>query len=423
MTYEKRGNVRTAFAALGLTVLLGGIGAYAADSPQWNGINRDKVSLETGLLKKWDTGGPKLLWKSTGRGENHATVAVAKGRVYGMGLKGGEEFVWALDVATGKEVWATPLAKEIKLNAAQGGYGPRGTPTVEGTKLYALGVGGVLVCLNLADGKQVWKQELVKDFGGQVPTWGYSESPLVDGEKVIVTPGNKDATLVAFAKSTGSTLWKAQVPEGDAAHYSSAITATVDGVKQYVQFLAGGVVGVKASDGKFLWRYNRPANRVANCSSPIVRGNMVFAASGYGTGGGVAKLTKSGDTFDASEVYFTKDMQNHHGGVVLVGDYVYGFNDKERGLTCLEFATGKVMWTNKELNKGSLTVADGMIYARSERGPIALIEVNPKEYVEHGKFDQPEPSDKQKWAHPVVANGKLYISDQDNLFCYDIKGK
>ncbi len=422
MVHGNRGRFGAVLAVLGITAVFG-VGAWAVDSPQWNGINRDTVSPETGLLKQWPEGGPKLLWKVSGRGENHATVSVAKGRVYGMGLKDGQEYVWAVEAATGKEVWTTPIAKGIQLDAGQGGYGPRGTPTIDGSKLYALGVEGTLVCLNVADGKEMWKQNLVKDYGGKVPTWGYSESPLVDGEKVIVTPGNGEATLVAFAKSTGSVLWKAKVPEGDPAHYASAVTATIGGVKQYVQFLSGGVVGIRATDGKFLWRYNRPANHVANCASPIVRGDKVFAASAYGTGGGMALVKKEGEKFDATEVYFTKEMMNHHGGVVLVGNYLYGFNDTARGLTCLEFETGKVMWSNKELKKGSVMVADGMIYARSESGPIALVEANPKEYVEHGKFDQPDASDKPKWAHPVIANGHLYISDQGNLFCYDIKGK
>lgn len=420
MNQGKRGMM---FAALGISALLTGAAVRAADWPQWNGLNRDKVSQETGLLKSWPQGGPKLLWKSTGRGENHATVSVAKGRVYGMGLKDGQEHIWAVDANTGKEVWATPIAKEIRLGGAQGGFGPRSTPTVDGTKLYAIGVEGTLVCANVADGKVVWKQDLVKDYGGDVPQWGYSESPLVDGDKVIATPGGSEATLVAFNKTDGKLVWKAKVPGGDPVHYASAVVANFGGVKQYVQFLSGGVVGIQAADGKFLWRYEHPANRIANCSTPIVKGDTVFAASAYGTGGGMAKIAKSGDKFDATEVYFTKDMMNHHGGIVLVGDYLYGFNDRQRGLTCIEFKTGNVMWSNNSVGKGSVAYADGMIYARGERGPIALVEANPKEYVEKGRFDQPERTDKPAWANPVIANGKLYISDQDTLLCFEIKGK
>lgn len=397
------------------------VSALAADWPQWRGENRDGVSKETGLLKEWPEGGPKLLWKSTGLGEGYASPAVAKGRIYGMGLRGDKEVVWALDAATGKEVWNTPIADKITLDGGQGGYGPRSTPTVDGDRLYAVGVGGLLVSLNAKDGKLIWKQDFVKDFGGAVPTWGYSESPLVDGNVVIGTPGGKNAAVVAFNKLTGTILWKAGVPGDDRAHYASSILANVDGQKQYIQFLSGGVVGLDAKSGKYLWRFDSPANRVANCSTPIFRDNMVFAASAYNTGGGLAKLTKNSDGTTAEQVYFTKRMQNHHGGMVLVGDYVYGFDNN--ALTCLNFKTGDVAWSDRSVGKGSVTYADGYLYARSERGPVALVEATPKGYVEKGRFDQPERTGNPSWTYPVIANGKLYLLDQNTLFCYDIKGK
>ncbi|MCS6777122.1 MAG: PQQ-binding-like beta-propeller repeat protein [Chloroherpetonaceae bacterium] len=398
---------------------IAGMVAQGADWPQWRGENRDGISRETGLLKQWPEGGPKLLWKATGLGEGYATPSVAKGRIYGMGLRGDKEVVWALDAANGKEVWHTPIADKITLEGAQGGYGPRSTPTVDGDRLYALGVGGLLVCLDAKNGRLIWKQDFVKDFGGTVPVWGYSESPLVDGNLVIATPGGKDAAIVAFNKASGAVVWKAAVPGNDRAHYSSIIIASVNGQKQYVQFMAGGVVGVEAATGKFLWRYDNPANRVANCSTPIYRDNHVFAASAYSTGGGLAKLTRNSDGTVAEQVYFTKSMQNHHGGMVLVGDYLYGFDNNT--LTCLEFKTGKVMWTDRSVGKGSVTYADGHLYARSERGPIALVEATPMGYVEKGRFEQPERSGNPTWTYPVIANGRLYLLDQNTLYCYDIK--
>ncbi len=354
-----------------------------------------------------------------GMGEGHAAPAVSKGRIYGMGLRGDEEVVWALDTRTGKEIWHTKIAAGTTLQASQGGNGPRSTPTIDGDMLYTIGVSGDLVCLKLADGKQVWKKSLVSDFGGRVPTWGYSESPLVDGAQIIATPGGSSATIVALNKANGEVIWKSQIPVGNRVAYSSAIPADVDGQKQYIQFLGGAVVGVAAKDGKFLWHYDAPANKQGiNCSAPIYRDHLVLAASAYGNGGGVARLTSSGGEIKAEEVYFTKQMQNHHGGMVLVGDYYYGFDNSN--LTCIEFKTGKVMWADRSVGKGSVTSADGLIYARSERGPVALVEANPKQYVEKGRFDQPERSSAPSWPYPVVSNGKLYLRDQDVLFCYDV---
>lgn len=412
---------RTSWIAWGALCLLIGGAVSAQDWPQWRGANRDGVSRETGLLKQWPAEGPRLVWKAVGRGEGHATPSVAGGRIYGMGLRGEEEVVWALDAGTGKQIWSTRIAGLTRLGGGQGGYGPRSTPTVDGDRLYTLGVGGDLVCLALADGKLRWHKNLVQDFGGRVPTWGYCESPLVDGEKVIASPGGRRATLIAFNKMTGDVIWKAQVPEGDGAQYASGILADVDGQKQVIQFLSGGVIGVAAQDGKFLWRYDSPANGTANCSTPIYHDHHVFAASDYGTGGGLARIAPGSNGFSATEVYFTKQMQNHHGGVVLIGDYLYGFDNGT--LTCIEFKTGKVMWTDRSVGKGSVTFADGHLYARSERGPVALVEANPRAYVEKGRFDQPDRSGAYAWPHPVVANGRLYLRDQDTLLCYDVKAQ
>ena len=403
-----------------LTLMLSGAAARADDYPQWRGKNRDGLSSEKGLLKAWPEGGPKLLWKVTGAGEGHATPSVAKGRIYGMGLRGADEVVWALDEKTGKEVWAAKIAPGITLDASQGGNGSRSTPTIDGDLLYSLGVSGELVCLKTATGEIIWKKNLVRDFGGGVPTWGYSESPLVDGEKVVVTPGGGDATLVALNKKTGDMIWKAAIPGGNRVAYASAINADFGGQRQYIQFLAGGVVGVNAKDGKLLWNLDSPANRGGiNCATPLYKDGMVFAASAYNTGGAMGRLSEKDGAFTIEQVYFSKEMQNHHGGMVLVGDYLYGFDNSN--LTCIEFATGKIMWSNRSVGKGSVAYADNLLYCRSERGPVAIVEANPKEYVEKGRFVQPERSNAPSWPYPVVANGKLYLRDMDTLFCYDIK--
>lgn len=386
------------------------------DWPQWQGPDRTAVSRETGLLQDWPKAGPPLVWKISKAGEGYSTPSVAGGRIFLMGNRGRSEYVLAFSEDNGDELWAAEVGP---VRANGGGYpGPRCSPTVDGDIVYALGLNGDLVCLQCDTGKEVWRKNLPKDFKGSVGGWGYSESPLIDGDKLLCTPGGREATLVALDKKTGETLWKGPVPQGDGAHYSSIVATDFDGKRQYVQFLAGGVVGM-ADDGTFLWRYDHPHNGTANCSTPIYRDGLVFAASSYGVGGGLCRLEKSGDKVNATEVYFTKHMKNHHGGMVLLGDSLYG-SDEGR-LTCLDFKTGEVQWAEGRAGKGSIACADDRLYYRNEGGPILLIEVNPKKYVEHGRFTPPARTGKPAWPHPVIANGRLYVRDQELLFSYDVK--
>jgi len=390
------------------------------DWPQWQGAGRDAKSRETGLLKDWTKEGPPIAWQARGLGEGYSTPSIAAGRLFTMGHRDQNEHVFCLDEKDGKEMWAAPLGPGGK----GGGYpGPRCTPTVDGDVLYALGCGGTLVCLKVADGKEVWRKELRKDFKGQAGGWEYSESPLVDGDRLIVTPGGKSATLAALNKKTGESLWQAVVPEGDSAAYSSVIAADVEGTRQYIQFLARGIVGIAAADGRYLWSYTRPANRTANCSTPIYFEGHVFAASSYGNGGGLAKLTRDGDGFKVDEVYFTKDMKNHHGGMILLDGYLYGSDEGK--LTCMEFKTGQVKWKAGQPGKGSILYADGRLYYRNEggKGTMFLVEATPEKYIERGRFNQPDRSGQNAWPHPVIANGRMYLRDQDLLLCYDVKLK
>jgi outer membrane protein assembly factor BamB len=338
----------------------------------------------------------------------------------------------------------------------QGKEGPGCTPTVDGDRMYVIGVGGTLACLMVADGKIVWQHSMTQDFGGQVPTWSYRESPLVDGDKVICTPGGEDATMVALNKLTGETIWKSKVPDAPAAApggqgrgpggrggrggfgtpsgaaYASAIAIDSEGERQYVQLTAKALVGVAASDGKFLWRYDRAANGAGiNCSTPLYHDGKVFGSSAYGAGGGLVKLTKEPDGgVKAEEVYFSKKMQNHHGGMIVTGGCLYGANGGNEGgfLVCLDFPTGKVLWDQRTADepralKGSVALADGRLYYRNESGTMLLIEPDPRQYVERGAFEQPDRGDRPAWSHPVIANGKLYLRDQGVLLCYDVAAK
>jgi outer membrane protein assembly factor BamB len=410
-------------AGLGAAIVsLAALAAFAQPAKpgewaQWRGPERTSVSPETGLLKQWPEGGPRLLWKVTGLGGGYSTPSFSGGRMFGMGYVGDEEVVWARDME-GKPLWSARIAEA---NHEIGyGEGSRCTPTVEGDRLYALGVSGDLVCLETATGRPVWRKNLVRDFDGQIPNWGYSESPLVDGEKLIATPGGRRATIVALNKTNGETIWMSPVPGGDPANYASAIIADVDGRRQYIQYLPGGPVGVSAADGKFLWRYRSPANRIV-IQTPVFKDNYVYASAAYNVGGGAVKLTTTPNGVTAEEVYFSRDLKNKHGGVVLVGDHLYGFDDPGT-LVCMEFKTGKTVWTNRSVSgNASVFYADGHLYCRSQRGTVALVEATPEGYREKGRFEQPDRTNKSAWAHPVVLNGRMYLRDQDLLLCYDVR--
>lgn len=597
------------FIALAMTAQHA-FGAPNFDWPQWQGPDRNAHSKETGLLKEWPKDGPPLAWKITGLGGGDSTPSIAKGRIYGMSTRGQDEFVWALAEKDGKEIWAVKVAPALRQNFHQSQEGPSATPTVDGDRLYVVGLAGNVACLQTTDGKVLWQRSFVTDFGGSSPMWSFRESPLVDGDKVICTPGGPEAMLVALDKLTGQTIWKTTVPastnsaapgggggggrggfggfsiastvgpqmfsQADAnkdqklsraeftaladtwfdrldpaksgqvtaaqfaerfydavpraenaggnasaprtpsrstapafvtatdtdkdgsvtrvelkntftkwydqwdadktgalteeklraglnvalpapqfgggggaggggrgfggrgggnnagAGYSSSIAIDFEGQRQYVQFTSKGVLGVAAADGKLLWRYDRPANGMGiNISTPFYHEGRVFAASAYGAGGGVVKLTKEANgTIKAEEAWFSRNMENHHGGVVLIDGTLYGANGGNGGgyPAALDFQTGDVLWNERDadkrrLRKGSVAVADGRIYYRTEEGAIVLIEPSRKEYLERGRFEQPDRTRLPAWAHPVVANGKLYIRDQDKLYCYDVKAK
>jgi outer membrane protein assembly factor BamB len=389
----------------------------AGDWPQWRGPHRDDISTETGLLKEWPAGGPPLVWKATGLGAGHGGIAVAGGKVFTTGDKGESGLAVALNVTDGQVAWTAKIGKP-----GGGPPGPRSTPTVDGNWVFVLGQHGDWVCLESATGKEVWRKHLVKDFGGKHGGWLYAESPLVDGNQVVCTPGGSRGAVVALNKKTGEVVWQSK-EFTDAAEYSSIIIATLGGTRQYVQFTGQSVAGMAPDTGKLLWRAPRQG-QTATVPTPIVHDDHVYVASGYGVGCNLFKITKTGDEFKAEEVYANKVMVNHHGGVVRIGEYLYGHSDG-KGWVCQEFKTGNQVWSDKSVGKGSLTCADGHLYLRGEggKGPIALVEATPDGYKQKGRFDQPDRSKENSWPHPVIAGGKLYIRDQDVLLCYDVKAK
>ena len=260
--------------------------------------------------------------------------------------------------------------------------------------------------------------------------WKFSESPLVDGDRLICTPGGKDAALVALNKKTGAVIWKSTLPPlgpkgKDGAGYSSAVVAEIDGVRQYVQVVGRGAVGVAADTGKFLWGYNRIANEVANIPTPIVRGNYVFVTTSYHTGAALLRIFRKGDGFVAEEVYHLDPsrFENHHGGVVLVGDYLYGGHGQNRGQpVCIHLPTGEIAWKAKQPFPGSAAVlyADGHLIFRYDRGDVALVEATPREFRVKASF-KPVTSDGPAWSHPVICDKRLYLRHSNVLACYDLR--
>jgi outer membrane protein assembly factor BamB len=387
----------------------------AADWPQWQGTDRTRISKETGLLKQWPASGPAVVWTAGGLGNGYGSMAVAGERVFVQGTRGGNSVLVALNRADGKEVWSKALGRS---GDDDRGPGPRSTPTVDGDRIYVLTENGDLAALK-TDGTAMWQRNILKEFGGRQLQWLISESPLVDGAHLIVSPGGPGAGMVKLDKMTGKTVWQAS-DLSDPAGYSSAIVADVQGVRTYLTFTAGAGVGVRASDGKLMFRYDRAANRVANITTPVFFENKVFFTTAYDTGAGLVSLSAQNGTVSASEVYFTREMKNHHGGVVLSGGYLYGFDDSI--LTCIEFSTGKRMWRDRSVGKGSVTMADGDLYIQGENNMLALAAASSSGYQEKGRFSIPDKG-LPSWAHPVVSGGRLYVRNQDSLMAYDVKGK
>jgi outer membrane protein assembly factor BamB len=408
--------------------LTGGLaGATANDWPQWRGPERNGLSRETGLLDRWPDGGPQLRWHLKDIGSGYAAPVVVRERIYVLGNDGlDDEFVQALATRNGARLWRTRLGKvgnpdqEPKLAAA------RSTPTVDGSLVYALGSDGDLACVTAATGEVRWRKNLRADFGGKPGMWAYAESPLIDGDLLICTPGGAEATMVGLNKVSGATVWKCALPEGDEAAYASVIVVNAAGRKQYVQMLEKGLVGLDAQTGKFLWRHDRTVSKFrANIPTPVAHGDMVYSA-GAGTGGGVVRLEAKADSVASDPGYFSSKMPTAVGGAVLVGDHLYGTTGQ--AMLCVEFATGTVKWEERGLGAGALLYADGAIYLHAESGEVGLVEASPNGYVERGRFRPPdrparkEPMEKS-WAYPVLAEGQLYLRDHGSLWCYDVRAR
>ena len=401
-----------------------------SDWPQWRGPERNGNSHETGLLKQWPAAGPKLLWQVNDIGDGYSTPVVVGSRIYVMSNRGMEnEFVQALSTKDGKVIWTTRVGN-VGLPDQEPPYAKaRSTPTVDGNFIYALGSDGDIACLELKTGKLRWTKNIRTEFEGKPGTWAYAESPLVDGDVVVVTPGGAQATMVALNKKTGALIWKSAIPGGDAAGYASAIVVQAAGRKQYVNLLSKGIVGVDAKTGQFLWRNSEAAKGPAQYFTPIARGEFVYGGA-LGVGGTMVRLKPEGNGVAAEQVYFIRGLPNGIGGAVVVGDHIYGTEAGQK-LVSAEFATGKVKWQAETISWSSIAAADGMLYLHGINGDLALVEATPEGYREKGRFTPPAQPQKKKvgqfpeasFTYPVIANGTLYIRDLGTLWAWDIKGR
>jgi outer membrane protein assembly factor BamB len=408
---------RSAVVAVGLLAALTNAPSAQApgfDWPQWRGPDRSGVSREKGLLAEWPSAGPTRLWTTSNLGAGYGSVSIAGDRVFVQGSQSKQSTVSALNRADGKLLWTRPLGP-APFNDR--GSGPRGTPTVDGDRLYVLTENGDLFCLRVQDGTPVWNRNILREFGARNIGWLVSESPLVDGNMVVVTPGGRGAGMAALDKMTGKTVWTTK-ELSDEAGYASVIAATVHGIRTYMTLNAAAGVGVRASDGKLMWRYRRVANYTANITTPVFHDNKVFYSSSYDTGGALLNLTLQGDTLKADEVYFTRELQNHHGGIVALDGYLYGYSDSI--LTCLELATGKTVWRHRSVGKGSVVAAEGKLYILGEDNVVGLADASPAGYRERGRF-RIDDQGLASWAHPAISDGRLYIRNQGTLAAYNIR--
>ena len=433
LTHKQRSIPVLALAALSLA--LSG-STTADDSPQFRGPSRDGKSAEKGLWNNVQEQEPQLAWTAEGIGKGYASVSVVGDRIYTSGNSGKGQTITALSARDGKVLWSTPITTEDPKHSYDGA---RTTPTVDGTRLYAVASSGKIACLNTVDGKLVWERDF-QDWGGAMMSgWGFSESPLVDGDNVLCTPGGKKGVVVALNKQTGKEVWATTLPaygeeKGrnganlvDGAGYASIMISNGGGVKQYVQLVGRGVIGLRASDGQLLWRYAGVANQVANIPSVLVDGDFIFTSTAYDTGSALLKLSSAGNNeVKMTEVYQLKagELQNKHGGMVLVDGYIYCGDGNGSGLPiCIKLADGSKAWGPQRApgsGESSITYADGVVVFRRQSGHIDLVEATPDQFKLIASF-KPAFQEKESWAYPVIANGQLLLREQDKLMCYKLK--
>ncbi len=423
---------RLAAAVLAALVAAAPAPARADDWPTFRGADRTGVAPDTDLLEAWPADGPPLVWKTAGAGRGYAGPAVAGDRIYTLGdglstAADADEYLSCFDRATGTQLWKTKTGTPWT-DGKESWQSSRSTPTVAGDAVYVLTPFGQLVACAVRDGREIFRVDLTAaPFGGKKgDAWGYSESVTVDGDRIVCTPGGAQATLVAFDAQTGRPAWTCPAPDTRGAGHASIVAATVGGRKVFVQTTASGALGVDAVTGTLLWTYPI-AQTTAIIPTPIVKDDLVFIAAGYKRGGALLRQVPGPDgSVRVEEVYPMKpELANKHGGIVLVGDHLYGCADDQPILFCAELLTGRVVWKERGSGKNSvaLAAADGHLYARYADGTLALVPADPAGYREAAAFTVPGSGERPSWAHPVIVDGRLYLREGDEILCYDVQAR
>jgi len=420
---------RLAIAAAAVLLLVAPA-ARGDDWPTFRGASRTGVAPDTDLLESWPADGPKLLWETAGAGRGYASVAIAGDRIYTLGDNlsttgdDKDEYLTCFDRQSGKQLWKTKTGQPWN-EGKPDWQGSRSTPTVDGDRVYVITPHGVLLACATNDGKELFRVDLKAQFGGtKGDSWGYSESVTIDGDMLICTPGGEQATMVALNKKTGKPIWSCPMKGDRGAGHSSIVICTVGGRKAYVQTTAAGAFAVDAEKGKFLWAY--PIDKTtAVIPTPIVKDDLVFFSAGYKRGGALLRQKSGpGGQVEMQEVYGLKpDLANKHGGLVLVGDHVYGCADDQPIIFCAALKTGDIVWKERGSGRNSAAVAaaDGHLYVRYQDGTVALVKADPAGYKEVAAFKIPGRGEQPSWSHPVILDGRLYLREQDKIFCYDVK--
>jgi outer membrane protein assembly factor BamB len=412
--------------AVSIILLVAGLSSstrlQAADSafwPQFHGPGGDNHSPASGLLKKWPSEGPKLAWTAKGIGTGFSSVTLSGGMIFTAGNVGDDTVVTALG-SDGKQKWQAKCGKAW----TAGPGGTRATPTLEGDRLYYMNPHGDAVCLDAKTGEKIWGLNILKEFGSKNITWALAESLVIDGDHVVCLPGGPKVSMVALDKKTGKTVWKAASAEGDLAGYATPIIIKHGGLRIVLNMTAKALIGVNADSGKLLFRYPHKTAYDVNATTPIFHDGQVFISSGYGTTGSVMlKINVEGEKASVEKVWASRDLDNHHGGVILVDGCLYGAAHNFHGgrWICLDWKTGKMKYAEKGVGKGSATFAEGMLYTLSEDRGAGLVEATPEGHKLAGEFKTPAGPEGPTWAHPVVCGGRLYIRHGDNLYAYEVK--
>ena len=392
--------------------------------PQWRGPIRDNVSHEEGLLQVWPEGGPPLEWQVEGIGQGIASVSIADARIYTVGYVQDSEYAFALDQRTGEKIWATRIGEAVQEATLMRWLSQR-SPTVDRDRVYFFRADGDLVCLQATDGVELWRKSYLKDFDAGQPLWGHCDFPLVDGDRLVIAPGSPSVGIAALNKFSGDVIWQTKIPGVARTGHAAVVAATFGKVRQYLIYSDRGLFGVNATDGEILWNYDKLQIHYGNSHTPIVREDRIFCTS-FRSGVAALKVITTDAGFHIEELYRQQklNLDPFHDTLTLVDDHLYGF--RRQGLIlCFSASKGELGWgplrAQPRAGQAALTYADRRLYVRYSDGTMSLVEANPEKYVEKGKFVIPGHERALGSTVPVIGGGRMYLRDNNRLFCYDVR--